>query len=41
MDCELSQEYEIEVGICQRSVLSPSRFAVVVDAVTELAKRVC
>ena len=38
MDSELSEEFEVKVGMHQGSVLSPFIFAVVVDAVTELAR---
>ena len=38
MDCELSEKPEVIVGMHQGSVLSPFRFAVVVDVVTELTK---
>ena len=38
MDSELSEEYEVKVGMNQRFVLSPFLFAVVVDVVTELAR---
>ena len=34
VDSELSEEYEVKVGMHQGSVLSPFRFAVVVDVVT-------
>ena len=34
---ELSEEYEVEVGMHKVSVLSPFPFAVVVDVVTEFA----
>ena len=37
MDCELSEEFEVNVGMHQGSVLSPF-FAVVVDVVTEFAR---
>ena len=32
---ELSEEFEVKVGVHQRSVLSPLVFAIVVDVVTE------
>ena len=35
---ELSEEFEVKVGIHQGCVLSPFRFAVVVDVVTEFAR---
>ena len=38
MDCDLSEEFEVNVGMYQGSVLSPFLFAVVVDVVTELAR---
>ena len=37
MDSELSEEFEVKVGMHQGSVLSPLLFAVVVDVVTEFA----
>ena len=37
VDSELSEEFEVNVGMHQGSVLSPFRFAVVVDVVTEFA----
>ena len=37
VDSELSEEFEVNVGMYQRSVLSPFLFAVVVNVVTELA----
>ena len=39
MDSELSEEIEVKVGKQQGSVLSLFLFAVVVDVVTELARR--
>ena len=36
MDCELSEEFEVEVWMHQGSVLSPF-FTIVVDVVPELA----
>ena len=36
-DSELSEEFEVKVGMLQGSVLSPFLFAVVVDVVTEFA----
>ena len=38
VDSELSEEFEIKVGMHQGSVLSPFLFAVIVAVVTELAK---
>ena len=38
VDSELSEELVVKVGMHQGSVLSPFLFAVVVDAVTELAR---
>ena len=38
MDSELSEEFEVKVGMYQGSMLSPFLFAVVVDVVTELAR---
>ena len=38
VDSELSEEFEVKVGMHQGSVLSPFIFAVVVDVVTELAR---
>ena len=35
VDCELSEEFEVNVVMHQGSVLSPFLFAVVVDVVTE------
>ena len=37
VDSELSEEFEVIVGMCQGSVLSPFLFASVVDVVTEVA----
>ena len=37
MDYELSEEFEVKVGMLQGSVLSPFLFGEVVDVVTELA----
>ena len=37
MDSELSEEFEVKVGMYQRSMLSPFLFAVVAFVVTELA----
>ena len=38
VDSELSEKFEVKVGMHQGSVLSPFRFAVVVDVVTEFAR---
>ena len=38
---ELSEQFEVKVGMHQGSVLSPLLFAVVVDFVTEFAREVC
>ena len=37
-DSELSEEFEVTVGMHNKSVLSPFLFAVVVDVVTEFAR---
>ena len=39
MGSAYSEEFEIKVGIHQGSVLSPLLFAIVVDVITENAKR--
>ena len=39
VDSELSEEFEVKVGMCQGSVLSPYLFAVVVDVVTKFARK--
>ena len=38
MDSELSEEFEVNVGMYQGSVLSPFLLAVVVDVVTEFVR---
>ena len=38
MDSELSEEFEVKVGMHQGSVLSPSTFELVFDVVTECAR---
>ena len=38
MDSKLSEEYDVNVGMHQRSVLSSFVFAVVFDVFTELAR---
>ena len=38
VDCELSEQFEVKVGMPQGSVLSPFLFAVVIDVVTEFAR---
>ena len=38
VDSELSEEFEVEVGMHQGSVLPPFLFALVVDVVTEFAR---
>ena len=40
MDSELSEEFEVNVGMHQGSALSPFLFAVVVDVVTKFARKV-
>ena len=40
VDSELSEEFEVKVGMHQGSVLSPFLFAVMVDVVTEFAWKV-
>ena len=37
VDCELSEEFEVKVGMLQGSVLSPFLFALVVDVFNEFA----
>ena len=39
VDSELSEEFEVKVGVQKRSVLSPFLCAVVVDVVIELAQK--
>ena len=38
VDCELSEEFEVKVGMHQRSVLSRFLFTVVVDVFTVFAR---
>ena len=38
VESELSEEFEVKMGMHQGSVLSPFLFAVVVDVVTEFAR---
>ena len=38
MDCELSEVFEVKVGMHQQSVLSPFLFAVAVDVAVEIAR---
>ena len=38
VESELSEEFEVIVGMHQGSVLSPFLFAVVIDAVTEFSR---
>ena len=38
VDCDLSEEFEVQVGMHQGSVLSHFLFAVVVDVVAEFAR---
>ena len=38
VDSELSEAFNVKVGMHQGSVLSPFHFAVVVDVVTEFAR---
>ena len=38
VDSELSEEFEVKVGMHQRSVQSPLLFGVVVDVVTEFVR---
>ena len=38
VDSELSEQFEVKVGMHQGSVLSPFLFALVVDVVTEFAR---
>ena len=38
VDSELSEEFEVKVGMYLRSVLSPFLFAVVVDVATQFAR---
>ena len=40
MSSEVSEEFEVKVGMHQGSLLSPFNFAEVVDVITEFA-RVC
>ena len=36
MDSELSEQFEVKVGMCQGFVLSPFLFAVVIGIVTDI-----
>ena len=38
VDCELSEEFAVKVGMHQGSVLSPFLFALLVDFVTEFSR---
>ena len=38
MDFELSEDFEVKVGMHQGSVMSPFLLAVMVDAVTEFSR---
>ena len=39
VECGYSEEFEVKVGVHQRSVLSPLLFAIVAHIITEKARR--